>query len=621
MVHKQRDASTTAADCVESLDLIAKARQDLTAPLPCQFDPHLQQEHQRQQPNQLHSAPGSLRCVPAASSLSLLPGSSHGPAYPSQHSFSFTANCPPPGGELEAEVEQLKSERRQLVEWADDLSQQVKRLEYDKAGLEKNMEAAAVAASTTQKQLEGDLAHVKRWAADCERQANVKGAAATENEALRKQLAAYSVEVDTLREEKDCLQKSHSEAQEAVRQLTDETQDLGQRNENLLQQNEDLQQRNEELLKKLEKSSEPSVDHKHDAQVLREREHSKALANALKSVREFYSELQEGFVAQTREFDIFSQQTKEKQRDAEQQLSAAKGKAKHQQEVTMQLLGELAKLRGECESRRELQEQLEQQARKAESCAAELANKQRDWHRERQGLQDHLVKETRQRLEVEEEISRREQVQRERNVTRQRRLDRDPALLRLERALERNIARDMYELHMGAVLEKVHERNCRREPRLVQVSADQMVLRWSKDLQSMNRSCSSLDLYEVIRIHYGGMARACVLHTEVPPWLCFSLYTPRRSYDFCCPDEETVQRFVLGLSRLCDWASGTVATRRRFIALRGWCKLEDACFRQQMSLGQLFFRALTRIVEAPSQLGQLQSPAPPTPPVVLLPSQ
>jgi len=428
------------------------------------------------------------------------------------------------------------------------------------------------------------------------------------------------VEVDTLRDEKDSLHKSHTEAQEAVRQLTDENEDLRARVRELQRVEEELQQRNEELLGKLGKSSKPGGDRNSDAQVAREREHSKALANALRALRESYSQLQEGFVAQTHEFDSFTQRAKEKQQDAEQQLSTARRQAERQSEAAAQLLHQILELRTECQSHREQQERLEHQARKAESCVAELASKQRDWQRERQGLQDHLVNETRQRLEVQEEISRRDQAQRERNVKRQRRLDRDPALLRLEKALERNIARDMYELHMGAVLEKVHERNCRREPRLVQVSADQMVLRWSKDLRSISHSCSSLDLYEVIRIHYGGMARACVLHTEVPPWLCFSLYTPRRSYDFCCPDEETVQRFVLGLSRLCDWASGTVATRRRFIALRGWCKLEDACFRQNMSLGQLFVDALTRIAEAPIQLSQLQSPVPPAPPSVSPPS-
>lgn len=535
------------------------------------------------------------------------------------HAFSAPPSGPPVD-ELQAELAELRSERQQLIDWGEKLSQQVSVLEHEKATLETNVTAVTAAAAATQKQLQDDLKQAKQRAADHHRQAIASGAAASENEALRKQLAAYSVEVDTLRDENESLQKTNSEAQETVRQVTDECEDLRARVRDLARSDEDLRKRNEELLGNLEKMDKPGEDRERDAQVAREREHSKALATALRSLRDSYSVLQEGFVAQTREFESFSQRVKEQQQDAEQQLSGATRQAERQQEVVAQLHRAFLELRGECHSHRERHQQLEHQARKAETCVAELANKQLDWQRERQDLKDNLVSETRQRREVEEEISRRDQAQRERSEKRQHRLDRNPALLRLERALERNIARDMYELHLGVVLEKVHERNCRREPRLVQVSAEEMVLRWSKDLHNVGRSCSSLDLYEVIRIHYGGMARACVLHTDVPPWLCFSLYTPRRSYDFCCPDEETVQRFVLGLSRLCDWASGTVATRRRFIALRGWCKLEDAGFRQQMSLGQLFYESITRIAEAPSQLGQLHSPAPPLPPSVSPPS-
>lgn len=206
-----------------------------------------------------------------------------------------------------------------------------------------------------------------------------------------------------------------------------------------------------------------------------------------------------------------------------------------------------------------------------------------------------------------EELYRYDQRQMAKNSKRLHRLARDLALARLERALERNIARDMFELHQGAVLDKVHDRNCKREPRFVLVSAEEMQLRWSKDLKH-GRSFSTLDLYEVIHLHYGSMNRACVLHGDVPPWLCFSLYTARRSFDFCCPDEHTAQHFVLGLSRLCDWASGTVATRRRFMAIKGWCKLESCCFRQQTSLGQLFHVALLRLsAERSAERSQMRS--------------
>lgn len=185
----------------------------------------------------------------------------------------------------------------------------------------------------------------------------------------------------------------------------------------------------------------------------------------------------------------------------------------------------------------------------------------------------------------------------------QARLARDRGLVRLEAALARNVARELHALHRGFVLEKVHERSCRKEKRLVVVSAEEMLLRWSKDLAGLGRSHSHLDLYEVIRIHYGIMARAYVLYPDLPSWRCFSLYTTARSYDFCCADDATVEACVLALSRLCDWAAGAVVGGRgHFVALKGWCKLQESCFKRRVPLCRLFrdaaLRAASKIAAA-----------------------
>merc|ERR1719198_494527 len=104
--------------------------------------------------------------------------------------------------------------------------------------------------------------------------------------------------------------------------------------------------------------------------------------------------------------------------------------------------------------------------------------------------------------------------------------------------------------------------------------------------------CSGVDLYEVIRIEYSHMTRACVIYPDVEPWLTFSVYTSRRSYDFICPDERTVRAFVLTLSRLCPWAPGRVPTRSRFVALKGWCKVQEHCIKEKKSLVQLLLEAV-----------------------------
>lgn len=616
----------------ETLDLIARARKDLIAPLPPQLDLHSANASQHSAPygKLAWAVPGSLRCASQAPCLdTALAGTP--PA--------LAANGKENAASEVTSLAKLQQERRQLLEWGDGLFQHVGRLEQEKARIEQS-------ASLTRRQLQEEIERLKRGGSELERQANASALSAKENESLRKQLAAYAVEIDSLRDENEKVVKSRHEAQEAVQRLTEEREELRAQSKSLKGKQEvldDLRQRHRETLSKLEDEARDHTAMKDQGakarttleelnmEVAKERKQSKALANVVKSLQESYAKLQEGFIAQTRDFSQFVARGKEQQRQAHEQLEVTRRESKRQVELIESLLSELVEARQSHGKSCQLwQEHARHQACEAELGAAEAADQrvatervdaeerlremQCDFEREREDMKARLADESERRRKLEEELGRKEQWQRERNIKRQRRLGMDRGLLRLERALERNIARDMFELEQGAVLEKVHEKNCRRETRLVTVSPDEMQMRWSKDVRGKPcRSQSHLNLFEVIRIHYGSMARACVIHTELPPWLCFSLHTARRSYDFCCPNEETVQRFVLGLSRLCDCASGTITTRSHFVALCGWCKLEEHCFRREISLGRLFIEAIDRIRDAPGQIGLPHSPSPEPP--------
>lgn len=338
--------------------------------------------------------------------------------------------------------------------------------------------------------------------------------------------------------------------------------------------------------------------------------------------------LQGHFAAQTSEFNNFISRVKEEQAHATDQLLMARKEIDLQDQVIEALRLDFGHLQDAHERSQEswsqhLSSEVEGWKRRAAALEAQHeahAMAQHDaLQRDKHCLQECLDEErarSRQVLEEErarsrqvlEEQKAREMVQLEKNARRLRRLTQDRVLTGLKKALSLNIARDMKELERGVVLEKVHEGNCKREPRFVAVAPEAMTLKWGKDLQLMSRNHSRLDLYEVIRIHYGKMARACVLHPSLAPWLCFSVYTPRRSFDFCCPDEAVVRRFVLGISRLCDWASGAITSRSRFMATMGWCKLEDHCFRRHMPLSRLFLEAIRRIAASPDSQGMAASP-------------
>lgn len=332
------------------------------------------------------------------------------------------------------------------------------------------------------------------------------------------------------------------------------------------------------------------------------------------------STLREHLATQTCEFDSFVSRFKEKHSQAAEELLNAKTEIDQQHTLIEALRRNFCQLQ-EAHSRsqacwaQQLADEVEVGKRRIAELEAQreaqtrlqtdMLRRDKDW------LQERLELERARHRQCMEESQRKEMVQLQRNANRLRKLAQNRVLAGLERALSLNIAKDMRELEKGVVLEKVHEGNCRCEPRLVAVAPDEMMMKWGKELTQLGRNHSRLDLYEVIRIHYGSMARACVLHPDLAPWLCFSLYTPRRSFDFCCPDEAVVRRFVLGLSRLCDWASGAITSRSRFVAALGWCKLEDHCFRQSTTLCRLFLQAIHRV--APSTEPSLVRPPPPPP--------
>jgi len=120
----------------------------------------------------------------------------------------------------------LQREKQQLVEWGECLCKQVNDLQQEKFRGEQNAAANAAAASASRRQLEEENERLRQWGSKLDRQANTSAAAGKENEDLRKQLAAYAVEVDALRDENEKSDQSRREAQKAVSRLTEEREEL-----------------------------------------------------------------------------------------------------------------------------------------------------------------------------------------------------------------------------------------------------------------------------------------------------------------------------------------------------------------------------------------------------------
>lgn len=211
-----------------------------------------------------------------------------------------------------------------------------------------------------------------------------------------------------------------------------------------------------------------------------------------------------------------------------------------------------------------------------------------------------------------------------------------PELGRLLRRLDRNISREWRVAMEGRILQKRSEKHGKNEVRLCQVHDKE--LRWGHAPGPLGSSAKKLLLEEVFRIDYGltSVAARAREDGEVPklekqvsapgiadmgmsalfsaastvglmqdgqqqqeetlPWLCFSLLTSERSYDFICPDEHAARCFVVVISRICEGrAVGAMRGRHQFESLKGWCKLKTWCKQEGTSLPKALLETVRSI--------------------------
>mmetsp|Transcript_48463 Transcript_48463/g.113424 ORF Transcript_48463/g.113424 Transcript_48463/m.113424 type:complete len:774 (-) Transcript_48463:129-2450(-) len=506
----------------------------------------------------------------------------------------------------------LMRERRQLIDWGENLYQQVDRLEQDKGDLERRyMES------------QSDLEQTRRRCAELERLLHEGAGAPTvgENSDLRKQLAAYAVEIDVLREEKAGLERTISDAQQSLQRL-------GLERDGYLQQVNDIASSHTSLQQKLEKldsdranevklkaaaegrlnDTKKELTTAHESLQHEQEQHKRrldALRQAEQQLRlkdEQYGELldvvqpltdnlkvlQDNYVRQTREYEQFIENVRRKQFEGDQTLQEVLHQVSADDTSAYQMGMEMDRLRQEhsqqlvdADSYRRMQSEssvsLEQQL---QASRLELGQAQQHLAQSAANEQQYAAQVAAQQAEIQHLKD---------HIARRRPPGPGPPWAR--RALEHNIAREMKLASTGTDLFKVHDGSGqKKEARFVVISDGEMLMKWSKTPGRLSSSCTNLDLYSVIRLDYGSMSRPAILHDE-QPWLCFSLYSTKRSYDFICPNEAVTRAYVLTLSRLCNWASGAVQTRSRFEYLKGWCKIEESCYKKKTSLSAALIRA------------------------------
>jgi len=174
------------------------------------------------------------------------------------------------------------------------------------------------------------------------------------------------------------------------------------------------------------------------------------------------------------------------------------------------------------------------------------------------------------------------------NVTRPR------WLVRTEAMLSRNIARDMRAVKEGRIMHKVSQRHATSEQRLVEIHDEEMLLKWGHAPGPLGRDAKAVDLHDVIELKFGHATQIKDTFPNVMPWLCFSLRDKHRSYDFICPDDVSIQSFMIVLSRLCVGATGRVDSKKKFLVVKAWCKIRERCLKQKKPLTAVLLEAIKK---------------------------
>ncbi|CAK9047340.1 unnamed protein product [Durusdinium trenchii] len=514
-------------------------------------------------------------------------------------------------------------EQKQLARWAEHLNEEVLALTRERDSLAGKL-ADANAANV---KLQMELEHLRRVSAEFERLGGGDVGvlnAIVETRDLEKQLQASTAEVQELRTERKGIDAAHAFSQQMVQQLHKEMEELRGRHKNLQDQYEnckaecsrlnDLHGSEREHRRRLESHLQNQSSDKEAAASARQeffqKEHRKAwddlqrahwvekekdarfqsITQLAQDAIALVSELQDGFVEQTKKYNELSKSVRNQQRELTSDVQEAQQLAQLSEQFALELRQLLGRTR---ETNSVGEEQWRQEAHKLEDQLRNLTLHHREAAktvRELRKADDHHKVQQSERMQAEKE---RQERKRERH----------------ELFSNPNIVRQMAQAVAGIEVYKVDEKN-RREKRRLRVVCDiksgrggprpDLQLRWSKAPYRDWPDRSSCDLTQVVSLGYGFASRATWLFKDVPPYHCFSVQTPYRTFDFICSSDRDVEALVLVISRLCTRSQGWplyggVHSHARFVAMKGWTKVQVACRASKNTLSTHLLEAVAKM--------------------------
>lgn len=354
-----------------------------------------------------------------------------------------------------------------------------------------------------------------------------------EQQELRKQLAAYALEIDELREEKIGLEHVVQDVQDLAQCMAEAQQAISSELSTQSPQAPNTADCCEAASVEMSSQS-PRADDITDCygaisgDLSQQSPQAKEPSIAIEEVRDIVGTLQatlvatqEKFVAQTVEFAQFVATVKQEQVEAQNELEHAK-------KLFVSLnVGEYVSRHNHDSALSDLQKEFERSetlhaAREEELCKIVAANEQR--------------------VQQSHEKNRRPTHGRVRTLGQS-----------ILNSCLHQMLHEMKIAQQGVELEKITRGHHYRQMALVVRTPEELTLKWSRPAQLRTVALfpkemalkwrkvpskdwsTTLHLRDIIQIEYGCTFNASFSSNKIKPWLCFSLYTTHRSYDFFCP--------------------------------------------------------------------------------------
>jgi len=545
--------------------------------------------------------------------------------------------------DIVTQLSKMEGERSQLLEWGESLYKEVARLEKENERLEGDVrnersEAAELKDTNTvltQKcvVLENALKDPSGRAAtnskDLLAGAATESVTAAEQSDLRKKLSASAAEIESLRKQNAAAMDALRQAQQASQQrvlerdsyflTVEELENNFQRLQEKYTLAEGTLQNANETKKNLEDRLHESAleldvmcaslklaRREAETHVLRLEGMERAskekheliahLKEMIEPLQSTFMKMQQSYAQQTKEYSAFVEEVHTRQKDAHDSLETAKNEILVLETVTERLRTELVQMKAEfAKNHSSLQEQLEAEKEGRTQQQQELDLVRAEWEKERQAT-DLLISEKREQLTSLKTTL---------NNMSERRTGKP------KNAKDTNFAKEVTLGKLGVTMEKIGSAKAKDETKstkVVTIDVSTGTMSYKKSSGMFGGGTTSVALTDVIHFEWGLSSRAYVVASKkglykpgsLKPWLCISIYTKDRSFDFIVVDdkaqtgEEALRTVVLSLSAACVNCSGMMKTRGQFILKKAMMKIDDQCRWKNVTRGALVYAALEK---------------------------